>query len=555
MRFFRNWYPLILIALLIIVAAAGCGPRAAPEDPVAEPEDPAVDEEPEEPEEPALPERVTVAAATGVGSWDPPQCWLSAPEWLIENAYDYLHMKSTDGADWVPQLATHWEIIDDYTHRFYLRDDVKFHDGTDLTAHDVKFHYRRIIEGTREEYILRAQYEWIDKMVIHDDYTIDFVTQEPDALIHLKISQQNNGAGIVSKAYFENVGVEGVHRWPMGSGPWILREHVRDEHVIFDVNEDYWAGRADFDEFEWKVIPEASTRVAELITGGVDLIWDIMPQDQGRIDSNPGTRTLWTTGGSGLFLIPRRSVNPELVGDAELDRYFTTEDPRIREAIELAIDKYSVREIAGGTGEAFRARLMPPIPEANPNLFGPEANLYDPDRARELIAEAGYAPGECVLVMHANEIYPTGDEARVIADMLEEVGLNVDLRLLDTTTFNTEVYFPVKSQELILMSLGGNMNPFFGTGQYHSSNDRMQRYGVFGDVAERLDPLLEYAWHAVGDDEGRMEAFHEASQIIADERFVISIIQRSTLWGMSDRIDYTPRFDGDVMAIDIKKGR
>ena len=542
-----------IIFVLVFVFAVGCAPAV---DPPEEPDEPVEPEEPEEPEDPPEPERVVVAQPQGVGSWDPPQCWLTAPEWLIENAYDYLLMKSPDGAEWVPQLATEWEWIDEYTKRFYLRDDVEFHDGTPLTAEDVKFHYRRIIEGTREEYILRAQYEWIDEMIIHDDYTIDFVCQTPDALILWKIAQQNNGAGIVSKAYFEEVGIDGVHRSPMGSGPWIKEEWVRDEHVLFSANEDYWGGRPDFDELEFRIIPEASTRVAELLTGGVDLIYDVMPEDQNRIEDNPGTSTQWQDTGSGYFLAQRRGINPEIEPGHELDRYYTTEDLRIRTAVEKAIDKYALRDFVGGTGEAFRARIFEPLPHAHPDLYGPEACLYDPDRARELIEEAGYEEGEAYLKFHAREDYPFGDLARVIEDYLTAVGFDVDMTLLDQTTFNQEVYFPIHSEELMLNSLGGQLNPFFALSQYHMPNERMMRYGEFEEeVIEELNPLLEKAWDSRTPREEKYQLYQEASMIIAEQRIATGLFQHSTLWGMSDRIDYTPRFDGDIMGMDIKKGQ
>ena len=529
----------------------------------AEDVDPDPDPDPVDPDDPAPepddPDRVVHAQAQDVGSWDPPQCWLTDPEQVTQNAYDYLHKRSADGAEWVPQLATEWEQIDEYTTRFHLRDDVYFHDGTQLTAEDVAHHYQRILDGTEEEYILRAQYaDWIADIEVVDEFTVDFTSETPDALKHYKISQQNNGAGIVSKAYFEDVGVDGVHREPMGSGPYKMEEWVRDEHVLFTRNDDYWGELPDFEEYEVRIIPEASTRVAELLTGGVDIVYDIMPQDQERIDDNPGTSTEWQPTDTGFFLNQRRGPNPEWDEDHELyGKEFATEDVRIRRAVEKSIDKYELRDYVGGEGEAFRARIFQPLPEGNPDLWGEDANLYDPERARELMEDAGYDldAGEAPsLTFHAREDYPYGDLARIIEMRLEEAGFEVDLRLKDETTFQSEIYFPINSQELMLNDLGGNMNPFFGTRQYHSDEERMQRYGKFPEeVSEDLDPLLEAAWDSRTPEEERIEAYHEASEIMADNNLTTGLFQHSSLWGMSDRVEYEPRFDGDLWGQDIKK--
>ena len=108
----------------------------------------------------------------------------------------------------------------------------------------------------------------------------------------------------------------------------------------------------------------------------------------------------------------------------------------------------------------------------------------------------------------------------------------------------------------MLNSLGGNMNPFFGTRQYHSDEERMQRYGRFDpEMSAELDPLLEKAWDSRVPDEERYQAFQEASQIMADYNLTTGLFQHSTLWGMTDRIEYTPRFDGDIWGMDIKKAQ
>ncbi len=567
----RFAYLVLIFSLVFALGILGsCAQVVEPE----EPDDPEEPDEIVEPPEPEEPRRVVIAQATDVRSWDPPQDWISAAEWITQNAYDYLFIRSHDGAEWVPELAYDWDVIDELTFRFYLHEGVKFHDGTELTAHDVKHHYRRVIDAeSREEYIVLDQYQWIDKFVIHDDYTFDVVSKEPDSLFLFKLSQKNTGMGIVSKAYFEEVGMDGVHHWPMGSGPWVLREHVRDEHVLFDRNEDYWQTDKfpNFEEFEFRIVPEASTRVAELLTGGVDLIYDIMPEDQARVDADPNVRTQWVATERGNLLAVRTGIRardnypePDYPDDPTLNRSFTTEDPRVRKAIELALDKYALRDMFGGVGEAFRVRgPFGPLPESPPGVFGPEACLYDPERAQEILEEAGYEFGEPYLHFIASELYPHGDMARVIGDMLEAVGFDVDLAIFDASTWRTDYILPGKTQELNLQALGGNMNPYFATSEQHTRRifpDRPVTIGPdpaidpdYEEQSQRINELLNFAWTEVVDEQARLDAYHEAV-LLAGERNApfIGIFQLSTLYGMSDRIHYQPRFDIELWGYDFQ---
>ena len=165
--------------------------------------------------------------------------------------------------------------------------------------------------------------------------------------------------------------------------------------------------------------------------------------------------------------------------------------------------------------------------------------------------------------MHAAEAWPLGDMARVIADMLEQVGFTVDLRILDVTTWRTDIYLPGKGQEINLMELGGQMNPFFATRQFHSRHagfDHPTTLGPDRDLdpdwdaqTARIDELLDFAWTEVLDDEARIAAYHEACTIAAEVRALyFGLLQKSTLYAISDRIEYEPRFDIDIWGYDMK---
>jgi peptide/nickel transport system substrate-binding protein len=496
--------------------------------------------------------RVVVAQAEDAEDWDPPVAWNTAPEWIEQNAYDCLVFRNASGSRFEPKLAERWERVSDLVFRFHLRPNVRFHDGTPFTAEDIKYHYERIKHGTREQYIVQPQYQFFSEVLVRTPTTVDFLLPEPNTLI-LNLTSQT-GCGVVSRAYHQRVSRDVMHRNPMGTGPFRLRQWVKGERVVLEANRDYWGGKPEVDEFIFRIIPEPSTRLAELLTGGVDVTYGLNVLDEARIRGNQRLRAVWAPNNRGWMLFPRLRVNERYKGDPELDRRFLTEDPRIREAIELAIDKYRLRDLVQRQGEAFRARLFQPLPEANPALWGRRANLYNPQRARELLQEAGYRGQR--LVFHAPEQFaglPAGDLARAITQMLRDVGLNVDLRLLDTNTFNTQIYFPRRTQELILLNLGGNDNPFFGLSQFHTRIGWSP--GGYGGASPRLDRLIDCAFQDVRDDARRLRCYHQASEIIADERFVIGLFQTYNLWGIRQDISYTPRMDNYILGEDFKRRR
>jgi peptide/nickel transport system substrate-binding protein len=498
------------------------------------------------------PFRVVVAQAEDAEDWDPPVAWNTPPEWIEQNAYDCLLFRSPSGSAFEAKLAERWEQVSDLVFRFHLRPGVRFHDGSPFTAEDIKYHYERIKNGTREQYIVQPQYQFFNEVIVRNPTTVDFVLPEPNTLI-LNLTSQT-GCGIVSRAYHQRVSRDVMHRNPMGTGPFRLRQWVKGERVVLEANREYWAGKPDVDEFTFRIIPEPSTRLAELLTGGVDVTYGLNMLDEARIAANQRLRALWAPNNRGWMLFPRLRVNERYKGDPELDRKFLTEDARIREAIELAIDKYRLRDLVQRQGEAFRARLFQPLPEANPALWGRRANLYNPQRARELLQEAGYTGQR--LVFHAPEQFaglPAGDLARAITQMLRAVGLNVDLRLLDANTFNTQIYFPRRTQELILLNLGGNDNPFFGLSQFHTRIGWSP--GGYGGASLRLDRLIDCAFRDVRDNARRLRCYHQAGEIIADERFVIGLFQSYNLWGIRQDIDYTPRMDNYILGNEFKRRR
>ena len=165
------------------------------------------------------------------------------------------------------------------------------------------------------------------------------------------------------------------------------------------------------------------------------------------------------------------------------------------------------------TGEAFRTRMFRPLPEANPNLWGHAANLYNLEPARQLLQEAGFRAGEPRLVFGVADTWPDNDLARSITQMLERAGFSIDLRLEDFNTFLNDIFFPAASQELMLTHIGGNPNPFFALRSLTTARGSGYSLGNAG-----LDRIIRCAASEVSDNQKRLDCFYRANQEIVDQR-------------------------------------
>jgi hypothetical protein len=170
-----------------------------------------------------------------------------------------------------PGLATSWEAIDETTWRFNLREGVTFHNGAPFNAEAVKYSIERVF---------RDDFPGADKFLevpitsveIIDDYTVDIITSEPVPIMPERLSR--NGAYIVEPGHYESIDYDEALTSPMGTGPFRMVEFIPDELIRLEAYEDYWGWDelSNVDELRFKIIPELSTAVAELVTGEVDMV-------------------------------------------------------------------------------------------------------------------------------------------------------------------------------------------------------------------------------------------------------------------------------------------
>lgn len=550
----RSLVGLSLLAL-VLVACGGAPPAAAPTAaPAADAPAPTAAPAADAPastaapaaEAAAEPRRLVVAQGAGVESWDPPAGWDTASEWIEMNVYDCLVYPDRETGQIVGWLAESYENTSPTVWRMNLREGVTFHNGAPFTAEDVKFSIDRIINGSREEFIVFDQWAFVKEVRIIDPLTVEIETDQPDPAFLSKLS--GTGCGIVPKAYVEEVGKDGLANEGVGTGPFRLVEYDRNSFVSLEANDDYWGGRPAIDELIFRVIPEVSTRVAELETGGVDVAPGVLPQDWERIEENQDRKIVhYLT--DRVWELTLAHTPPEGV-DA-----VATSIPEIREAIDLAIDRAELVDLVGGFGEPTLTRLTPPIPcadQVDPPLYG--QNPYNPERAREILAEVGYpdVPGGPELVLHSSFGQYLGQReiAETVAAMLEEVGFQVRLDIQELSTFREGVY-QGSNEELMLQSLGNfTTDPWLFVLNYNSRfGERLSTRGRYS--FPELDELAVQADTEM-DPAKRCDYVAEYAQKVAELRPSIILFRMADAVGMPENLEWTPPSDGMLLFLNAR---
>ena len=334
--------------------------------------------------------------------------------WAVqEEIFDKLVTKDDDG-NIVPDLATKWEQIDDRTTRFYLRDDVNFHDGSKLTADDVVFSLQRACESSGSKtFLISFDAENIKKV---DDYTVDVATKEPFAAV-MNYLASARGA-ILSKAAVENKGDEEFGRSPVGSGPFKFVSWTTGDKIILERNEEYWGDKPAYTNLQFRFVTEATNRAIEVETGGADIAYSIAANDADRLKDNSDVNVI--TGPAYQFVYVSLNMSDE-----------TLKDQRVRQALTEAIDIPSLVEAVYGDSAQVADSYMSPSVLDHETM---EAKKYDPEDAKKLLADAGYADGlEVTIKLAEDNNFST--MAEIVQGMWAEIGVTANIESMEQATY------------------------------------------------------------------------------------------------------------------------
>lgn len=551
----RNSRILTLIAslILLIVLVACSGQTSTPDDSAEDAPAETADEQPaeasDEPavaDEPETTDELTefVFAHPGpIRTMDAPVTWFGSTHWLTNLLYDCLIWRKADGSGFVGQAAESWEALDDVTWRFNLRPGITFHNGEPLDAEAVAWNLERVM--TREDFLVFPQWQFISEVNIIDDTTIDIITDGPKSSFEFDVSF--NGCELLPPDYMAEVGEEEFARTPVGSGPYRMLEFTESDRYVFGAWEDYWGGQPEVDRVIYQVIPEASSQIAALLAGQVDFVTNIPAPDLERVMNTEGITVVGGPGGrQHLFEVRSNSTAGNM--QETYDGYVvTTEDKLIRQAISRALDRELLAEVQGGA-RPLLLRADDFYPEHTGQWAGEEAaiNYYDPDLARELIIQAGFDPdGGNKPVIHLDSMaFQIGNEkevAEVAAAMLEEVGFEVELNVLDTAAYSEQISEPGNNREMLMEVIGSSpyLTPVFYNCDWVDNED---------DICD----IVQGEWEETGEEiisnvdfDERMALWETFWDFYVDEALEITLYHTTRNMAInSGEFEWEPRKDG-----------
>jgi peptide/nickel transport system substrate-binding protein len=392
-----------------------------------------------------------------IRTMDAPVTWFGSTHWLTNLLYDCLIWRAADGEGYVGQAAETWENVDDLTWRFHLREGLTFHNGETLDAEAVKWNIDRVM--SREDFLVYPQWQFIDTVTVIDPLTLEITTDQPHPYFEYDISY--NGCQILPPDYLQEVGEEEFARTPVGSGPYMLTEFTESDRYVFEAWDGYWGGRPEVDRVIYQVIPEQSAQVAALLAGQVDLIPSVPVPDREALANTEGISLVTETSNRQHLLYLRVETETGAVATTYPDFEPATLDQNVRQAISHALDRELLAEVQGAAFPVL-VRACSYLPEGQVGTYAdPEtiANWYDPEMARQLLIDAGYDVdgGNGPTVYFDAPTFQFGNEkevAEVAAAMLEEVGFNVELNVMDTSAYSEQITSGGNNRDIMLTGLG-----------------------------------------------------------------------------------------------------
>ncbi|WP_068310071.1 ABC transporter substrate-binding protein [Polycladidibacter hongkongensis] len=416
-----------------------------------------------------------------------------------------------------PGLATSWEFLEEGKRiRFSLRKGVKFHNGEPFNADAVKFTFDRLLGEEGKAGPQRANYTSIGSVEVIDAHTVDFHMAKPDPVIITKLS--GYGAMIVPPKYMAEVGPEAFDKKPVGTGPFKVASYTPGVDLKLERFDDYWNGTAKMEGVQVRFIAEPSTRMAEIMSGGIDISLNIPTTSIDALKQNDNVE---------LHAVDGPRVNIFRLNPAK----FITKDIRVRKAINMAIDKKMiVQALLSGYGTPINSAQGSKSFGFNPDL---ETYEYNPEKARQLLKEAGIKPGTEIALDYRSNRDLDREVGTVVASYLQAVGLNLKLRPHEASIYSSEIIYKGNTGEMFAFGWGGWTFDFDNTAYllYHTG----ERFNPY-IKDEKLDALLE-AQRQTYDTEKRREGLQAVAKYAHEQAFEVPLFNIAALYAVGKHVE------------------
>jgi peptide/nickel transport system substrate-binding protein len=511
----------LLLALLITLTLNGCGGTA---------------ETGQTGNEPANKDyTIVVGIASAITTLDPAMHRDRTTETVLRNMFDGLVTRTPD-MQIVPEIAESWENISPTEWEFKIRQGIKFHNGEDLTADDVVFTYERILkEGgvAGQSSPRKGLLGTITSVEKVDDYTVRFILSDPWPVFLAMLPNQQ----IVPKDYITEKGDEYFAANPVGAGPFKFVSANLNEEVVMERYDDYYGGSPDLPPVGpapakrvlFKIIPEPSSRIAALQTGEISIMQDVPASAVEMLQASDNVTVKTTSGTRVNFFAMNVTQKP-------------FDDVKVRQAMNYAIN---IDEIIQNVLEGSAKSMVGPVPS---NSFAHDDELkpygYDPEKAKQLITEAGYPNGfDLVIDCEA----PEKEITEAAALQLRNIGINATTRVWDWGVLKPLL---VSGERQMVMNYWGNstldpfdlLNPMYmtdGTGNYSKYSN------------PRVDQLLTDASKIVDADQ-RKAMYDEVQEILYNDAPRVYAYVNDVIEAASSKIEgWEPSSEGRMNLHDV----
>jgi len=427
-------------------------------------------------------------------------------------------------AEYVGVLAESWEF-QGKKWVFHLRKKVRFHDGSPFTSKDVLFSIDRLVKDSKS--MQASNFAEVTNVEAPDDYTVAITTKQPNAVLLERL----NNRFIVSQAAVAKNGGQ-LDNYKIGTGPYKLVSWQRAGNLVLARNEEYWRGKPEIKEVLFKTVKEEAARVAGLLAGQADAISNLPIEEIDRVQKNPRTRVEKVPGYRMYFL----TMN---VGHKPFDNKL------VRQAVSYSIEPSVIlKHIFEGNGYSLNGPLS-----SNMIGYDPAAKRYphDPQKARELLAKAGYPSGLEVKLYLAPDRHLKGKEVcQVIARQLSESGIKVEL-----VPQEYPIYWGKDG-------VNGGKLPFYYAGRSAYDADTFYDQYFHTGVTKRtnysnpeLDKLIEQE-QQTGDHKKRVAILQQAGRIVMEDAPVVPLYTLAEIYGLARNIIWQGNPNNEIVVADMK---
>lgn len=420
---------------------------------------------------------------------------------IAANVWDTLLYRDPMTNEYKGQLAKSWKQVDDKTMEFELRQGVKFHNGEEFDADSVVYTLN-FVADPKNKAVTQQNVAWIDKVEKIDKYHVRLTTKEPFPGAKEYLSTT---VAIHPAKYYQEVGPKGMNAKPVGSGPYKVADYQPGKSITLERNTDYFKDSPKAQPKIGKVvirfIPDRQTQMAEVISGGEDLIMSV-PKDQA--DQLRAVPTLQVVNGETMRIvfmqmnILENSPAPQL------------KDERVRRAIVHAIDRQAIlKNIVGDGGAILNAICTPSQVGCTQDV---PTYKYDPAQAKKLLAEAGYPNGFDIDIL----AYRERNQTEAIINYLQAVGIRAKLNFLQYAAMRDMIRAGKASithqtwASNLVNDVSASTPVYFGFG-----NDDITRDAKVKSLLDKGDHTIEAA--------PRAAAYKEALSIIADKAYAVPL--------------------------------